>query len=95
MVLGHGGQSLWVITMLAFMVFVKKVLGRYTNLSKYDVIKSIMISLLFVVYTTYTTLQMQLKGNVNTLIDAIITFLTGTRMEEMIANGRVQRPWAS
>jgi len=91
MVFGHGGQSLWVITMLALMVLVRRVLGRHTNLSKCDVIKLIMISLLFVAYATYTTLQMQLRGSVDILIDAIITFLTGARMEEMVST-RVQRP---
>ncbi len=90
MVLGHGGMSLWTLIILTLIVLAKKILKHKNSIPKSAIAKVVIVFLILISYAIYTTLSMALKGATTTLIDTIMTFLSGEKV--VATRNLIQKP---
>ncbi|RLG79578.1 MAG: hypothetical protein DRO13_05715 [Thermoprotei archaeon] len=93
-VLGHGGLSLWTLTLLILLVFAKRIFKNRVEVPRSTSIKLAMVALFFITYSNYTTLSMILRGAISDVVEAITLFLAGEKITASTAPP-IQRPVSS
>jgi len=73
LVMEHGGVALWMFIIIVFLTLINKILRNQTSAVR-QLKKLILFSIIFILYFSYTTISMILKGAATNVFEALLKF---------------------